>query len=403
MSVGLAIGPDRLSAALLRKVKSDSAVWARPLSNPQDTDLFWTELATAVLEMGHALELRPGRIAVVLLPPLVQIRRIELPRLHEEDLRRVLGRDAGKYFIAAGTRQVIGFQRLGNGRRSPEPVLVAAAPEWLVVGVAGVLEAQRWIIETVGPSHCAWAAGTDSTGNTRSGGCLAVSNPQAVEIVIREGNRLVDVRRIPVSTAPPCGAGELEQPEARAALHAAEAHVLDLVPEAIAAERLAWRKRVARRLWFATAALALVSLGILRLDLDRETERVDLARAQLRQAVAQAMSARTAIEDLRARLTTLRNAEATGPQWTAVLGTVASRLPRDAHLSAFRGELDSLVLEGVAAHAVGVFDGLKDAPGIAGVQARAPIRQETGDSQQTIERFSLAAWIGIPDSAQVAP
>ena len=56
---------------------------------------------------------------------------------------------------------------------------------------------------------------------------------------------------------------------------------------------------------------------------------------------------------------------------------------------------DSLLLEGIADRAVGVFEAMQAAPDVLGVRAQAPIRRELRDGDQPIERFSLAARLGV--------
>lgn len=400
--VGLAVGDERLAAALLEPRGDKKEAWSRPLLPMEDSAPFWNDLGAAVGEMATALKVRPGRISVALIPPIVQLRRIELPWLRDADLRRVLVRDAGKYFIGGAIPQALGVLRLESGRRSPQPLLVAAAPEWLVNGMARVLESLGWVIEAVGPAHIAWARATPSR-PLDPGLPLIVSGRHAIELLRLDRGRLVGVRRIRPGAALSEAGTELGHPDLAAALNSRDVRGFELVPQTIGTAREMWRTRLARRLWLTTAATVLAAFGLLRLDLKRETAQVEAARAGLHRAVGEAMTAREAVEGLRARLAVLRDAEATAPRWTTVLGTVAQHLPRDAHLSGFRGDQDSLALEGTARHAVGVFEALKQAPGFAGVQARAPIRQEIGDSQQTIERFSLAAWLGPVDSVGRAP
>lgn len=402
MRVGLAVGAEALTAARLERSGRQKAVWSRPMPPPEDTAAYWRELSSAAHEMAQALEVLPGRVFLALLPPLVQLRRIELPRLRETDLSRILVRDAGKYFIGAAGPQAIAVARLESRRRSPQPLLVAAALEWLVSGLARVLESAGWVVEAVGPAHAAWASATVPSRPADPGLPFIVPGPRSKEVLCREGGRLVDVRRVPSSGFSSEVGTALEHSEAIAALNASRVGGMELVPLTIGTARAEWRSALARRLWLTTAAVVLVTLGFLRLDLKHETARVEAARLGLHDAVGRAMTAREAVEDLRSRLAVLRDAEATAPRWSTVLGTVAEHLPRDAYLSGFRGDQDSLGLEGTASHAIGVFEALKRAPGFAGVQARAPIRQETGDSQQTIERFSLAAWLGSVDSVRAA-
>ena len=103
------------------------------------------------------------------------------------------------------------------------------------------------------------------------------------------------------------------------------------------------------------------------------------------------MELRETMEGIEARLTALAAAETGASRWSGIIAEVAEHLPSDAHLIGMRGTGDSLLLEGVAARAAGVFESLQLAPGVAGVRAAAPIRQEGQDSGAAVERFSLGA------------
>src|SRR5688500_18101962 len=99
MNVGVALGTHRICAVVGRgtpTAESSHGVWSRPL-RPAPEGHGWEDLGEGLAEMRQALAIRSGALHVALLPPLVQVRRLELPRLGEEELRRVLTRDAGRY------------------------------------------------------------------------------------------------------------------------------------------------------------------------------------------------------------------------------------------------------------------------------------------------------------------
>ena len=78
-------------------------------------------------------------------------------------------------------------------------------------------------------------------------------------------------------------------------------------------------------------------------------------------------------------------------------------LPEDAHLTAFRGQADSLWLEGIADRAAGVFEAMQSAPDVLGVRAQAPIRRELRDGEVPIERFTLAARLAPKSREEAFP
>ena len=123
----------------------------------------------------------------------------------------------------------------------------------------------------------------------------------------------------------------------------------------------------------------------------RELAALQAERRGLAPLVAQAMDLRQTVDGVHERLRALAAAEAGASRWTAVIASVAEHLPSDAHLLSLRGDGDSLVLEGIASRAAGAFESLRAAPGVLGVRAEAPIRQEAQDSAAPVERFTLGA------------
>lgn len=333
--------------------------------------------------MGPLVARSPGlAVHLAILPPLVQVRRIMLPRLRDHELRRVLSRDVGRYLFGVTCPQVIGIQRVGNGRRSPEPVLLAATPQWLVDGLERAVRSVEWEIAAIGPAHAAWAAASATDGP------MAIIGGTFAEILHVEVCRLLDVRRKPLGLSIPESTA-LSSPEVAAVGNAQAVEGFELLPEAVASARAAWSRRRTARLWLGTAALVLLSLGLARWDLARELAAVRTERVAIRAHVTSAMTIRAQLETGRATLATLAQAEANAARWTTILGLLAEQLPSDAYLTGFRGQGDSLALEGTAEEAGGVFGALQQAAGVAGVQATAPIRQVVGEDEVPVERFAL--------------
>jgi Tfp pilus assembly protein PilN len=154
-----------------------------------------------------------------------------------------------------------------------------------------------------------------------------------------------------------------------------------------------WRRtrRLSHRLVAGAAALLLLSAGFELWGAHRELAALHGQRETIRGTVVKAMELREAVAEVDDRLRGLAAAETAASRWSGVIADVAEHLPADAHLISLRGAGDSLVLEGVAARAAGVFESLQQAPGVAGVRAEAPIRQEARDSAPPVERFSLGA------------
>jgi hypothetical protein len=182
----------------------------------------------------------------------------------------------------------------------------------------------------------------------------------------------------------------------------AHAASLPLIPESVGREYRRRVRVVTRAALAASIGFLLAGAGLEWLGLQRELDQVATRRAELRVRVVEAMTVRTAVEELTGRLRVLTTAEQSARPWSAMLGTVATALPSDAHLVGWHAGADSLRMEGRAGRATGVFESLQRAPGIGGVRAEAPIQQEVQDSGPPMERFLLGARLQshVPDGDQ---
>ena len=429
-SVGVALGPDKITAGIGREP------WLRALTPDAGQAPGWLDLVDALRELREAVGSAAGDLHVALLPPLVQVRRIELPRLREEELRKVLARDAGRYILHGGTAQILGTVGSRDQRRSPVAYLVAFADAPLVDCIYAAAAAAGWDLSRVIAACSAWeVAAKEQVAGMRNGqGYLMVCSGSYIEAMRFQAGRLELCRRFPPEWLPGQVIEQLvehaspeswfivtgahaealglrtelrsrglrllegaegvtweDQPEALAAKWAPKAASLELVPDRVWIAREQRARGLSRRLLACAAALLLLSAGLELWGTHRELDAVRHQRSAIRGTVAQAMELRETMEGIEARLTALAAAETGASRWSGIIAEVAEHLPSDAHLIGMRGTGDSLLLEGVAARAAGVFESLQLAPGVAGVRAAAPIRQEGQDSGAAVERFSLGA------------
>jgi Tfp pilus assembly protein PilN len=91
-------------------------------------------------------------------------------------------------------------------------------------------------------------------------------------------------------------------------------------------------------------------------------------------------------------IATLRS---TTPRWSAVLASIAQALPNDAHLTSVQAHADTVVLEGSAGRAGGVFEALQQDSVITAVLSNAPVRQQLQDGSP-VEHFTVAARLSPP-------
>jgi hypothetical protein len=426
--VGLAVGPGALHAVLPGKQPAGRDGWCCPLAAP-DPDGTWPDLSRAIAELRQWLKFDRVVVHVALLPPLVQVKRIELPRLADDILRQVLTRDSARYFPSVNGSQIIAVSGLGSGRRSPRPYLVTAAPAAIVDTVFDAISRTPWRVESVVAAYAAWAAAALRVGPAlkRSGDVLVTSDDR-LELLRIEGSRLALVRRFragehgrvvevlgdpdPHCTCAVIGS-DSQAAELKESLKARGHHLLSrqhlagssallaaasaglvpgsqLLPERVCRENRRREARLSARLLAGAAALLCLAAGGEYWGTARELAALRSRRAAIQPNVTRAMTLREEMGDLNGRLQSLVRAEAQRSGWARTLVGVAEYLPADAHLVGFRGDADSLRLEGEARRAAIVFEAIQKTPGVVGVRADAPISQETRDSVP-IERFTLAA------------
>lgn len=409
--VGVALGTDHIWAVRPgSSARTDSSeLWSRPLDAPP-RDGAWDDLAEALHGIRETLQLERGALAIALLPPLVQARLVTLPRLRPDERRRILTRDAGRYFLEA-RESLLADGTPREGRASPASVLAAAAPARIIELVLGAAAAAGWGVDTIVPAEAVWevVAGERWSDGARRGMHLVLPLGDRTEILHLAGGRIRSIRRVPAGTRAEdviedsSAVVHVERPEPLAALSAGSVTGPELLPERLHAARARRTTTLTWRLAAAAAGFLLLSGAFELLGAHRELAAPRAERLALRAEVQGAMTAREAIDGVGDRLAVLARAEATAPRWSAVLATVAERLPADAHLESFRGRGDSLALNGVAGRAAGVFEQLQHAPGIAAVRADAPIRQEAREGAPPLERFALSARLAPAIPPEAAP
>lgn len=388
--VGLAIGTERIVASIPGR-----DAWSRALELPGEGEA-WPDLVRALVELREHLPGGEHEAWIAILPRLVQLRRLELPRLREDELRRVVTRDAARYFLTREP-QVVAVYPLGARRASPRPVMAAAMSARIVDAIEAAASESGWRIRAMVPAHAAWLAAAHERWPRKfaSNGTLVCVEHGCAESMRIEAGRIVGVRRASaapdVTTVEPPGVGAGAKPALVAAQFASRARILPLVPERFIAAERRRAARSAQRLAAAAAAVLIASAAIEYWGAAREVRALEAQRTEIREVVRAVRETRDAIAAVESRLATLDRLERSAPRWSSVIAGVAEHLPVDAYLSAFRARADTLLLEGVAQQAAGVFEAMQHAPGVAAVRADAPIRQELRDGTEPVERFALAA------------
>jgi hypothetical protein len=428
--VGACLSPGWLVSA------DGPAPWTREVADPADGAVLESALRELRQHAGG------GVLHLALMPPLVDLRRIELPRLRPDEVGAVLCRDARRYFPAGRGSQAIAVEMRGPAGAGRVAALAAAAPEALVDGLWEAARRAGWDRVRIVPAHAAWTAAARLwPAALRNDGSLVLAAGGRVEALVLWRGRLAGVRRFPLSaeledleTERPVGlagptpwqveagtalaerGAQVLQPRAGtpvpegaewlAAEWAHAAAELELAPPRVLAGGAGRARRVAAILAGCAAALLLAALLIDQWGARRELAAIRTARAQISLAAAQADSVRRAAEMLSVRNTTLAALEGSAPAWPVVLASIAESLPQDAYLTAFRAEADSLVLQGEARRASVALDALRGTAGLAGVRMSGPVRREPRPGAPPVERFVISARLGehgaAPDSAALS-
>jgi hypothetical protein len=400
--IGIALAADRIA----------TTTWSRPLAPRPPGAEDWEDLRGALVELRERLapgvpgaSRSPGA-AIALLPPLAQARVIELPPLRPAEYRRILTRDAARYFPTGRVAQLAAGVPLAAGR-SPVPVLAATAASDLIDVIVRAVAAAGWRLDAIVPAAAAWLRGAP-----RPHGILVVPVGATVEVWRVADGVPTALRRLPgAPQAVAALVAELAQEgEPRELVHdplgAAAAGVVrargpELVPDQMLAARRHRLRYTVTRLAAAAVVLLIAAAGFDWWGAERQLGAIARRRAALGGDVAVALARQDSVEHLVARHATLERAAAAGVRWSEVLADVTDSLPRDAYLIAFRGRGDSVGLEGVAQHAASVFAALARAPRVAGLRADAPIRQEVArGGGPPIERFAVAARLATAPERQ---
>lgn len=406
--LGLAIDARRIVAVSEGAAVND--VWARDLA-PADLGGGWPELIQPLQVLREYLASSAGRsrqspsaiqVSIALVPPLVQVRTIELPFLRRGDLLKVLERDAARHFFLVRGEQVIAIRHLQR-TRSRRTVLAAAAPRWLIELLAREFTVGQLRLRQIVPAHASWSLAMGRQGKTRaSPAWLGVPCGEVLELLALRGTTVTRVRRVRstgdeamvrrfTGVLPP-NLSTVTQNEPAitvAARHAVHVSMLSLVPPSIENRELQQWRRVTTWLLGAAAAL-LAAIPLLRMaDLGRELAHVRNLRQEIRHEITPAMHIRSTVSAIESRVRLLCEIRDLAPRWSNAIVTVAADLPFDAHLAQLSAAGDSLLLEGAAEQASGVFEQLRAAPGIRSLHATAPIRHESGDGLSKTEYFAI--------------
>lgn len=441
--IGAALSPSELVVTRAGTGRAD--VTRIPLAAGPDEQGSWPELAGALRAL--ALSDGGGELSLALVPPLIDVSRLELPPLDEAEVVQLLSRNAGRYFVGARGSQVVGVTQRHARRGAPSVVMAATASIRVVTAIASAARDSGWTVTSVTPAEAAWAAAAVAIWPTfarRTALVLVIETDRTLLLELDEG-RLANVRRFRtgatdidliadavaatdaadasmlgafgdpanrhellrslasrgINARPATGAwtDSSDLPAILAAAFAAESSGPLLLNEHARNERRARVRRATLGIAIAAGLMIVVAAAIHLWGVKRELRLVQAERAAIHSQVAATLVGRSTVEDAYRRLAALAAAQRSTPRWAPVIAGMSELLPDDAFLTAFRTRGDSVTVDGMAARAAKVFDAIHASELLTGVRAPGAVRREAPEGGDPLERFSIAGTL----PSRVAP
>lgn len=449
---GIALSLTEVCAADVRLAGHAGSSWRMTIEPPETNGGGWPSLAIALRALAADLGTTGGRLVVALMPPLTEVRRLELPPLKREQVLQLLSRNATRYFVTAREPQVVGtsFGRR-NLRGGPTPVLGVAASARLVTAISTAARDAGWMVEGIVPAEVGWSSAAVALWPSFSKGVahVLVQHVDRTDLLMLDGGDLAGVRRfragaidttliaaalhesrangtpprvgtlgesatrIDLSKAPTAERAVISTPPSEwsavsadpmvlAATFATPDDGLTLRTEDVAERRVVRGRRTTVGIAAATIAL-LVASGLLELwGLKRELAAVQAERAQIRPQLQTTLTGRSNFETSNRKLSALFAAQRESPYLSGVIASVTDALPEGAHLLSFRARRDTLVLDGLATSSALVFEALENIPDLANVRSVAGIQRQLQDDGTALEHFTVQARMLLPVASPLA-
>jgi hypothetical protein len=448
---GVAISLNELVAADVRL--AGGAAWRAPLEAPDANGGGWPSLANALRQLAERLGALDGRLVVALMPPLTEVRRLDLPPLKRDQVLQLLARNANRYFVTAREAQVVGTSIPKRASRvGPVPVLGAAASARLINAITAAAKDAGWTIDGIVPAEVGWSAAATSIwpGLAKGTAHVIVHHDDRTDLLRMENGALAGVRRFRVGaldaqligdalsesrangTAPRVGslgsAGPRQElvralpresasvntpgnewtSSASDAMVAAATFVTPDDPLTLLTEDVAEiRARAGRRLTtmiFAAAAALLVGTALLELwGIRRELAAVQAQRAAIRPQLQSMLAGRSTFEASNRKLSMLFAAQRETPYLSGVIASVTDALPEGAYLLSFRARRDTLILDGLAKSSGEAFTALEGIPGLVNVKSVGGVQRQLQDDGTALEHFTVQARMLLPVVPSASP
>lgn len=390
--IGCAITVDQVIAVgQTGKARIEAAIAVRE-SDASPHERVATAFGEAVLQAMRSAPSGNGhvRVSVAVMPPLAQVRLIDLPPMRPEERAKILTRDARRYFFGAREPQVA--TGMSIGRQGARRVVAAAVPESLLDALKSAVPDNAQI-DAIVPAASAWAAASNGAPD------IEVVASDARYVLSFKKGRIVFVgqRRVDSDGPDSDAVHRFSWVEAAwsAAANASRARDLRFLTMS---DWKRLRERQNRRVRTAAAGVLLVftaGAAAMHGALRHEITEIRAQRAALRPSLLPALASVDSLQRINERLAEIHTMQR-GPRWSVLVPMIAKRLPADVQLVYIIGSSDSLMLRVNAHAAADVLPELRDAPLLQNVRIAGAIERDVSDPEATTEQFDVAAHIRPP-------
>jgi hypothetical protein len=453
VTLGVALSATELCVVQRAGSGARANAWRMPLQPLNGDGTGWPALTSALNELSRTMGVNGGRLDVALMPPLTEIRRLELPPMSESEMRMLLSRNATRYFVGARAAQLVGTSIAPNRSTAAlAGVMAAATPMRLVAALHAAAREAGWTVDAVSPAEGAWCSAATALwpSTSRQTSHLLVCGEDRTELLQIEQGRLTGLRRfrggaadaalvaeaigsgdasqktsgiarvtavgvsaqrkelaralassgLTVAAPPPEWAERADHPDLLAAEFAGPNAVPLLRSEATLASKREDARRVIVRIASASIVLLMFAAVFSLWGAKRQLRAVQADRAAIKPLISATLVGRTSVENAFRQLSTLAVTQRAAPQWSGIISDLGVRLDDHAYLTSLRARDDSLLVEGIAVSAARAFDSMYQTPSLASVKAAAPVRRESPQGGPALERFTIGAVVAHPAAAK---
>lgn len=418
--VSVCVGPDGLH--VFGPDEETAFRWPAPGADFEHR--FAEELRSALDGIGRA------RVSVILLPPFVDVKRLELPPLRSREITAVLDNHASRYFPRRITRVATGWSPLKEG--SGGDILAAAADEEPLTLLLDILQSEGHSVRDPVPAHMAWARAAMREGSVpakvqvsvciemdcgwtilglRAGRVVssttfppesvplvaerlrAVLNEGGSVVVVGEGTSIDGLADALCAGTPREPVRLAEDPVRLASRFAASCRGPTVLPRHLRERRVRSRRKAEGLRLVAAGLLLLIAVGLDTWRLSGDLTVIRARRAAHSAEVEQILGMQDRISELDTWFAeTLEHAETAIP-WSQWLARVVGALPAGTRLDQIIARPGELEIVGSGANSAAVLGAVEVLPGIVAVDVARPVRRVQGPAGLPEEQFALVVRI----------